>query len=108
MTLGGAMGLGAAAAEAAAARGGWLTGRLLLAALLPFMAFTRLAPRFLMAAMGLLPPDLSVALKPAVALKPIMDLQRDRHQDKTQAKTLQVAHGFAENDSFPHIQACSS
>jgi hypothetical protein len=39
------------------------------------MLFIRLLPRLLMALMGLAPPDLSVALKPAFCLTPTMDLQ---------------------------------
>jgi hypothetical protein len=39
------------------------------------MLLIRLLPRFLMALMGLAPPDLSVALKPAFCLTPTMDLQ---------------------------------
>jgi hypothetical protein len=50
-----------------------VVGRPPLLALL--MLFIRLVPKLLIAVMGLAPPDLSVALKPAFCFTPTMDLQ---------------------------------
>jgi hypothetical protein len=57
------------------------------------MLCIRLLPKLLMALMGLAPPDLSVALKPAFCLTPTMDLHTANSKTKVEGEKATEVQG---------------